>query len=232
MSTELTPPDPEQIIPPSPPSRSTLVALAVGVVVVLVVAILLLRGMIMPGAPRMPGEIAMPTLGAADAPLTIFEYANFGCERCARIQPAVRELLARYDGKVRLVFINYPRGPQTSSLAALAGICAAEQGKFWPFAELMFERQSSWLQDPNPMPLWMLYASQVGLDTNRILSCVNSSEANQTLQQQVMMAGGQMIQQTPTFLIGGSRVVNPSSLDDLEKAVEKELAALNRGPAR
>jgi protein-disulfide isomerase len=231
MPNEPTPPDPEQIVPPPPTPRWMLFGLAALVVVVLVAFVFLLRWM---NQPASIGDVsAFPTLGDANAPLTIFEYASFGCERCAKARVMVKEVLARYEGKVKLAFVNYPQASQPVSIrAAKAGLCASDQHKFWEFADLMFDRQSSWMPDPKPESLWMVYASQVGIDTNRMLECMSSDRAEQTIQQQMMAAAAQVVQQTPTFLIGRSRVVDPRSADAIVRAIDKELAALDARAAK
>ncbi len=227
MSTEPTPPEPEQIVPPGPPSRQNLLLLALGLVGLLIAVVLVLRVLIKPDRPGAADIAALPVLGDSNAPLTIFEYASLACEHCAHVQPILKEVMARYEGKVKLVYIHFLPGQQPiPTRAAMAGVCAAEQGKFWPFAELMFERQSSWVKDPNPQSYWLLYAQQAGLDTNALLKCLESPATEQAVSQQMMMGAGEMVQSTPTFLIGGSRLVNPQSIEPFLKTIDKELAAL------
>jgi protein-disulfide isomerase len=230
MSTEPLPPDPEQIIAPTPPSRRRVLGMAAGVILVVVAVVLCLRIIFKPEAPTETAVTGLPVLGDPKAPLTIFEYASFACEHCAHVQPIVKEVMSRYEGKVKLVYIHYVLGSMSNHLrAAQAGICAAEQGKFWEFEQIMFERQKSWVQDANPLPLWLLYASQVGMDTNKLTRCMDSEATQQALQQQIMMGAGQMVQRTPTFLIGNTPLVNPGSVNDFVRVIDKELAALKKG---
>jgi protein-disulfide isomerase len=226
MANEPTTPEPDQILPPPPVSPLVKIGLVVGVVAFLVVAVLLLQWT---NRPYGPTDIpSLPTLGAAAAPLTIYEYASFGCEQCAKVRKIVKEVMSQYEGKVKLVYVSFPQASQPSSTrAAMAGVCAAEQNKFWEFAELMFERQSSWVKDPDPAALWTGYASQVGMDTNQFARCLGSSATEAAVKQQLMMAVGQVVQQTPTFIIGESRLVNPRVIEDFQKAINRELAALN-----
>jgi len=230
MSTTPLPPDPEQIIPPTPPAKKNILILAIGVVVALVVIVFILRAVMKPTGPTDSQMTTLPVLGDPKAPLTIFEYASFACEHCAHAQPMIKEVLSRYEGKVKLVYIHFiPVQQPTHERAAAAGVCAAEQGKFWPFAHLMFERQSSWVKDPNPDALWLLYASQAGMDTNLLAKCLDAPAAHQAVAQQLMMGSGQMVQRTPTFLIGEERIVSPTSVDEFIKVIDKELASLKKG---
>jgi len=227
MANEPLPPDPEQIVPAPPTSRTTLIGLAVALVVVLVGFVLVIKWMNRPAS--LGDTSSLPVLGEPNAPLTIYEYASFTCERCAQVRPMVKEVLSRYPGQVKVAFIHLPQGPPVATQAAIAGLCAQEQGKFWEFADLMFERQASWYRDPNPLPLWLTYASQAGMDTNRLAQCLNSEQMAKTIQQQAMMAAGQVIQSTPTFLIGNSRLPQPRSVDDFVRLIDKELAAQKKG---
>jgi protein-disulfide isomerase len=226
MSTPPSTPEPEQIVPPPPTPRRTILLIAVTVVAVLVGFVVVLRLLNRPEKIDETNLAGLPILGDPKAPLTIFEYANFGCEHCAKVLPLVKTILARYEGKIKLVYIHYPQG-EVNTRAAMAGVCAANQGKFWPFADLMFERQTSWIKDPDPVALWIVYAGQVEIDTNLFMKCLRSNAAERAISQQLIMAGGSVIQSTPTFLIGDSRLVNPHFEDDFARVIDKELNALH-----
>lgn len=229
MSNQPLPPDPEQVVPPKPVPQQRIIGVAAGVVLVVIAVVLILRLVFKPDAPGGPIAMSLPVLGDTNAPVTIYEYGSFACEHCAHIQPVVQEVMSRYEGKVKLVFINFVLGQAANQLrAAQAGICAAEQRRFWEFERIMFERQKSWVQDPNPVPLWLNYASQAGIDTNRLFQCIDSEKTQRALQEQTMMGAGQMVQRTPTFLIGDKRLVNPASVDEFAKIIDEQLKTLKK----
>src|SRR3981189_3600328 len=95
-------------------------------------------------------ELAVPVssvdhaLGAAHAPVTVVEYGDFECPNCKQAAPAVKLLLERSPGRVRLVYRHFPlEEVHPHALhAALAAEVAARQGKVWPLHDQLFEKHS------------------------------------------------------------------------------------------
>ncbi len=78
--------------------------------------------------------------GKPDAAVLIVEFSDFQCPFCRKTQPALQAVLAKYDGRVRLAFRDFPLRdihPQ-AQMAAEALRCAGEQGKFWEYHDLLF----------------------------------------------------------------------------------------------
>src|SRR5205807_643789 len=94
-------------------------------------------------------ELAVPVsavdhaLGASHAPVTLVEYGDFECPNCKQAAPALKLLLERFAGRVRLVYRHFPlEEVHPHALhAALAAEVAAGQGKFWPMHDLLFDNQ-------------------------------------------------------------------------------------------
>src|SRR3954467_2647322 len=82
-------------------------------------------------------------LGSEHAPLTLVEYGDFECPNCRQAAPAVKALVQRFAGRVRLVWRQFPlEEVHPHALhAALASEAAAGQGKFWPMHEPLFAAQ-------------------------------------------------------------------------------------------
>jgi len=78
-----------------------------------------------------------PTLGAADAPVTMVEFLDPECESCAAFAPVVKKILKDYDGKIRLVVRYMPLHPNSLSAATFTE-AAGEQGKYWQAQEMLF----------------------------------------------------------------------------------------------
>ena len=80
--------------------------------------------------------------GANDAAVNIVEFSDFQCPFCKAVTTTIHQLMAQYAGKVRWVFRDFPI-PSLHPLAPKAheaARCAAEQGKFWEYHDLLFER--------------------------------------------------------------------------------------------
>lgn len=117
-----------------------------------------------------PFELATPVTevdhlaGPADAPVVLVEYGDFECPNCKQVAPALKQLLARHAGQVRLVYRHFPlEGVHPYAVqAAEAAEAAGAQGQFWPMHDLLFENQSRL----RPQDL-RDYAASLGLDMNR-----------------------------------------------------------------
>ena len=83
---------------------------------------------------------AAPALGPKSAPITIIEYADFGCPSCWYWykQGALDQLRLKYGDQIRFVWRDYPVITLLSPRAAEAGQCANEQGKFWEFHDAVY----------------------------------------------------------------------------------------------
>src|SRR5438105_11520846 len=83
-------------------------------------------------------------LGASHAPVTVVEYGDFECPNCKQAAPAVKLILERFAGRIRLVWRHFPLEEvhPHALLAAEAAEAAGEQGKFWPMHDLLFENQA------------------------------------------------------------------------------------------
>ena len=91
------------------------------------------------------GGISDHIKGSADAPVKIFEYADYQCPGCATTNPRLNKLVEEYDGKVAIVYRNFLLSyHQNGTAAASAAEAAAIQGYWKQYADKLFTNQSSW----------------------------------------------------------------------------------------
>ena len=105
-----------------------------------------------PGPAAHAGPPGRHARGPEDAPIQLVEFSDFQCPHCARAHVMLKDLLSRYPNEVRFVFHHFPlsnlcndamqvRGHESSCEAAAASECAADQGQFDPFTNLLFAHQ-------------------------------------------------------------------------------------------
>jgi protein-disulfide isomerase len=143
-----------------------------------------------------------PFVGPADAPVTIIEFSDFQCPYCQRVQPTLKQLLAEYQGKIRLVFRDFPLRnihPQAQK-AAEAAQCAAEQQQFWPYHDKLFV--ASQLEEP----ALKQYAQELGLDMQRFEPCLDSGKYAQEVERDLQDGMNAGVNATPSFFINGQPV--------------------------
>jgi len=130
-------------------------------------------------APETVVVTAQPTEGDPDAPVTIVEFSEFYCPFCARFawetKPRIeKDYIAK--GLVKFVYRNLVVHGPPALLAAVAGECAHEQGKFWDYHDRLFEavfpgKSISRHQELEVADLKGL-ASEVGLDPEEFNACL------------------------------------------------------------
>jgi predicted DsbA family dithiol-disulfide isomerase len=130
-------------------------------------------------------EEGFPTLGSADAPIIIAEFADFSCPHCLNFLPDVQRLTENYvrDGQAQLWYIPMTFvSPEQSTLAAKAGLCAAQQGAFWQLHQVIFEIQESQGSASFTVDHLAGAAAEIGLDEGAMRDCLQSSMAESTLE--------------------------------------------------
>jgi protein-disulfide isomerase len=175
-----------------------------------------------------------PTLGPADAPVTLVEFLDPECESCGAFHPTVKRILKDYDGKVRLVIRYMPFHPN-SRLAAAVTEAAGEQGKYWEMQELLFRRQSEWGEvhghGPQPAPaarrepppvLFERYAAELGLDVERLRSAVAQDRYASKVERDRRDGESLGVTRTPTFFVNGRQLARFSQ-QDLRALIDSEL---------
>lgn len=210
------------------PAKSALLigAVALGAVVVALVLTQIGR----PPAPPRPGENFGPEaslprgitaeglhyLGSADAPLTITLFEDMGCPSCRALWAETEpQLVEEYiqTGRVRLVIYTVAIVNAQSLPAAEALACAADQGSYWEYREVLFANQGVvGFNRPNLVQL----AEQIGLDTGEFAACYDQARHQNEILNRSEAAFRFGIQATPTIEIAGTRYqgVIPFDRDD------------------
>ena len=91
------------------------------------------------------GNIGDHVKGSADAPVLIFEYADYQCPGCASINPRVNKAVEELDGKLGVVYRSFLLSyHQNGTAAASAAEAAGLQGYWKQYADKLFAEQSEW----------------------------------------------------------------------------------------
>lgn len=192
-------------------SSSMILVWIIAGVVVLIAGVLLLNqqaltGGGVTGAPRIGQGTAW---GPADAPVKIVEYSNFGCIHCKNFaqndEPSLRK---DYEstGKVRFEFKQFKLGDPSTSDAANASLCAADQQRFWDMHDLLFQKQGTGASVFSKSSL-KSYGQQLGLDTTKFNACIDKGQFQDTVEQNSQEGINLGVNGTPTFFINGKAQV-------------------------
>ena len=170
-----------------------------------------------------------PTLGAADAKVTIVEFLDPECESCRAFNPTVKKILKEYDGKVRLVVRYMPLHPNSVSAATFTE-AAGEQGKYWQAQEMLFQKQPEWGTKHGPQAgapadinaLFKKYAAELELDASKMDSAFAENRYAAKLERDKKDGQSLGVRQTPTFFVNGRKLARLGEAD-LKSLIDEEL---------
>jgi protein-disulfide isomerase len=160
--------------------------------------------------------------GNADAPVTIVEFADFQCPFCSRAQPVLNDVLAKYKGKVKLAYQDFPLSQihQHAEIAAEASHCALAQGKYWEMHDAMFADQSK-LDEAALVKT----AAGLGMNQNSFESCMKSGKYKAMVQRDLQAGSQAGVNATPTFFINGEFLSGAQSDTDFTRIIDRQLSA-------
>lgn len=169
-----------------------------------------------------------PVLGAHGAALvTVVEFSDLLCPACRRIADSLLPFVRAHSPDVRLVYKHYPLTalrPEAFG-AALAGVCAAKEDKFWEFSNAAFSAQSA--IEAQGTGLLADVGEGVGLDSSRLVSCMASPEARKLVERDLELGGSLVILDTPTLFVNGKRI-GSANWRLLRSAIEWEIRKAQR----
>lgn len=91
------------------------------------------------------GEIGDHVKGNPNAPVVIFEYADFQCGYCALMNPRVNNIVEEANGNLAVVYRNYLLSyHQNGTAAASAAEAAGLQGYWKEYSDKLFSEQDEW----------------------------------------------------------------------------------------
>lgn len=158
-------------------------------------------------------------LGKADAAVTLVEFSDFECPACKAFQPVVRSLYNTYPEQLRLAYRHFPL-PQHpyARKAAEAAELAGEQGKFWEYADKLFENNTALTETD-----LIKYAQDLGLDVETFQTKLKAGDATAFVNEDIALAVKLKLNSTPSFFING-KLVTYNSPQDLQNQV---ISAIN-----
>ena len=167
------------------------------------------------------------TKGNPDAEITIIEFADFQCPACREFHAQVKPLIeAEFiaTGVAKFVYYDFPlvQIHPNAFLAARAGHCAEDQGKFWEFHDVLYRQQNSWAAQPSPVGTFENYAGDLGLDAGEFSACVRGDKHADVVTANMELAAQMQAPGTPTIVVGKGQSVPlrvESSIDGIRRAV-------------
>ena len=128
-------------------------------------------------------------------------------------------MLKEYDGRVRLVFKDFPLPSHDLAMPAHeAARCAGAQQRYWPYHDRLFNEQPRFQRDD-----LIAYAIDLGLDRDRFTKCLDSHEEAPVVRASLAEGRALGVNSTPTFMVNGHPLVGAQPVEAFRDAIEEAL---------
>ncbi|WP_426937167.1 DsbA family protein [Brevibacterium sp. LE-L] len=160
--------------------------------------------------------------GPVDAPVKLVVFSDYQCPYCASwSQDTLPTMLDYVDsGDLRIEWREVNVFGSASEQAAKAAYAAALQNKHWEFHEALFADGKPRSPDELTPEALTEVADDIGLDTSRFSTDMNSEETAQAVQDNAEMGTDLGAFSTPTFILDGQPYVGAQPTDVFVDAVE------------
>ena len=168
-----------------------------------------------------------PSVGPANAPVTLVEFADLQCASCSHMHKFIEEeVLPKYGNKVRVVFKEFPLSTihDWSLTGSIACLCAFQikPSAYVTYRSLIFRNQAS-INATNARSLLIDYGVQAGIDRLQLTACIDSKASLPRVQESFREGQAVGVQSTPTTFVNGRMVVGLPSPDAVFKAIDEAL---------
>lgn len=157
-----------------------------------------------------------PVLGDKNAPVKLVIFSDFSCPHCATLAADVKKLItARTD--VAAVWKDFPLSvlrPEAQS-AHIAAQCAADQGKFWDYAERLFASRNAFSRTT-----FLKIAQELQLNPATFAACLEDQNVVLRIQTSIEEGNALRIDATPFVFIGDQRISGAPTFEELNRAVD------------
>lgn len=177
--------------------------------------------MIEPSAPVMTVKTeGYPSQGPDNAPVTLVVFADYQCPHCKMETAELKKLMAKYAGKIKMVYRDFPINQSGISTKVAEGAeCAFQQGKFWEYHDMAFELQTGLTKDsPNDI------AEALELDDKKFKQCLSDPATAKRVAASKAEAVSLHITATPTVFINGRKQGHSHGGTALDEAIQAALA--------
>ncbi len=166
-------------------------------------------------------------LGAQDA-MWVVMISDYQCPYCKQWHDSS---MARFEqdyvktGKVRFAYLHLPLTSihPHALVEAEAAMCAAAQGRFWPYSNALFAAQGTVRTMSSVTPLLERIGREVSLDMQQFDSCRRSPAIKSLVASDIRQAEAAGVQSTPTFVVGEFMIRGALPYQDFSQAVDTAL---------
>lgn len=161
--------------------------------------------------------------GNKEAKVRMVVYSDFQCPYCKLLYQSVRSVMKEYGDKVAFDYKEMPLDMHAqANNAALASQCALEQGKYWEYADVLYNSQSSWANTKDAAK-FKDYARNIGLNGQQFNQCLDDKKYQSKVDADKSEAEGYGITGTPAMFINDQFEDGAVTTDQLKQVLDSKL---------
>jgi protein-disulfide isomerase len=164
-----------------------------------------------------------PSLGNANAPVTIVEFSDFQCSFCRKFWadtlPQLKQTYIK-KGQARFTYRHFAILGKFSEQAAMAAKCAGDQGKFWEYHDQLFANQGGLAFTQSKLEQ---YARALGIRAANFNRCLTSEKYRKKVEGETAVAASLGARGTPTFFVNERLVVGAQPFKVFQNVINEEL---------
>jgi protein-disulfide isomerase len=150
------------------------------------------------------------------SPVVLEEYGDYQCPPCGLLYPVLKDIEHEYGKQLQIVFHHFPLAKihKNAMNAARAAEAARNQGKFWEMHDRLYRNQNAWKDLDDPRPVFLQYASDLGLNADRFNRDMNGPEVEQRINADMQKGTSIGVTGTPTVFIDGNMLLYEKTTPD------------------
>ncbi len=173
-------------------------------------------------------------MGDPNAPVKVVVYEDFQCSACRNYSLSIEPLIVQNyvaPGKVYYEFQQFPfldsNSPGNEShQAATASMCAAAQGRFWDYHDILF---ANWIGENVGSftdKRLVAFAEDLGLNIDEFNACFKSNEFQNKINEDLAAGRSAGVNSTPSIFVNGQLV--PPAYGQISQAIDIALASAGK----
>jgi len=156
-----------------------------------------------------------PSWGNKKAQVKVVGFFDFACSFCKESFFTLQDLKQNHQKDIYFQFRHFPVS-NISKQAAMAGVCADNQGRFWDYANRLFSASPNFTSD-----IFKKIAADLELETAAFNDCLTQKLGQSTVEQDFNQGLDLGVSATPTFFINGYKVQGALPMETWQELLEK-----------
>lgn len=168
-------------------------------------------------------------VGNVKAAVTLMEFGEYENEDCAKANEIVKQLLEKYDGKIRFNFRHFPLTlvHQRSMKASESAVAAAQSGKFWEMHNILFSNR----RNLGTVSL-KLHSKDAGIRDKKFLDDLVNGTFGWQVQDDLKEGIKKGVKDLPAFFVNDVAVPGKPTLANISAAIDTALKKTKKKSAK